>query len=242
MTSQSAGAEFYVWRHYYPAQRHADAPARGFHPERRDPGVEPARATPIGAFEVVAGVATPTLFLLTPCSTLESLASLDERLEADAITTPAPGAAYIERRRTDAATSARKFRCSPRSRNCPGCRCLPQPPRGARACSSSAPTRTRARRRSAPRCGCSARWGRSTLPPGRADPGVLLENSGGTAHAEHHLHARAREHGGTRKSWSTFSSDPETGESSPPPPGYSDADIVSNITTVLLRPAAYSQI
>ena len=46
---------------------------------------------------------------------------------------------------------------------------------------------------------------------------------------------------GREKSWSTFSSDPEWRKLAATP-GYSDADIVSNITTVLLRPAAYSQI
>ena len=46
---------------------------------------------------------------------------------------------------------------------------------------------------------------------------------------------------GREKSWSSFSSDPEW-QKLRATPGYSDADIVSNITTIFLRPAAYSQI
>jgi hypothetical protein len=43
------------------------------------------------------------------------------------------------------------------------------------------------------------------------------------------------------KSWRAFSTDPEWRKLAATP-GYSDPDLVSNITTVLLRPAAYSQI
>jgi hypothetical protein len=43
------------------------------------------------------------------------------------------------------------------------------------------------------------------------------------------------------KSWGAFVNDPEW-KKLRATPGYSDAEIVSNITTVLLRPAAYSQI
>ena len=46
---------------------------------------------------------------------------------------------------------------------------------------------------------------------------------------------------GREKSWSNFSADPEW-QKVRATPGYSDADIVSNITTVFLRPAGYSQI
>jgi len=43
------------------------------------------------------------------------------------------------------------------------------------------------------------------------------------------------------KSWSAFSSDPDWRKLSQTP-GFTDPEIVSNITTVFLRPAAYSQI
>jgi hypothetical protein len=46
---------------------------------------------------------------------------------------------------------------------------------------------------------------------------------------------------GREKSWDAFRTDAEWKKVSSTP-GYSDADIVSNITTVYLRPAAYSQI
>ena len=43
------------------------------------------------------------------------------------------------------------------------------------------------------------------------------------------------------KSWSAFASDPDW-RTLAQTPGYTDPDIVSNITTVFLRPAAYSQV
>ncbi len=46
---------------------------------------------------------------------------------------------------------------------------------------------------------------------------------------------------GREKSWDDFRNDPDWKKLSSTP-GYSDAEIVSNITTVFLRPAAYSQI
>ena len=46
---------------------------------------------------------------------------------------------------------------------------------------------------------------------------------------------------GREKSWDAFRTDPEWKKVSSTP-GFSDADIVTNITTVYLRPAAYSQI
>jgi hypothetical protein len=46
---------------------------------------------------------------------------------------------------------------------------------------------------------------------------------------------------GREKSWDGFRNDPAWKKLASTP-GYSDAEIVSNITTVNLRPAAYSQI
>ena len=46
---------------------------------------------------------------------------------------------------------------------------------------------------------------------------------------------------GREKSWDAFRNDPEWKKLSATP-GYSDAEIVSNITTVYLRPSSYSQI
>ena len=46
---------------------------------------------------------------------------------------------------------------------------------------------------------------------------------------------------GREKSWDAFRTDPEWKKVASTP-GFADADIVSNITTIYLRPAAYSQI
>ena len=46
---------------------------------------------------------------------------------------------------------------------------------------------------------------------------------------------------GREKSWDDFRTDPEWRKLSQTP-GFTDPEIVTNITTVFLRPAAYSQI
>jgi hypothetical protein len=46
---------------------------------------------------------------------------------------------------------------------------------------------------------------------------------------------------GREKSWAAFGGDPEW-KKLRSTPGYADAEIVSNITTIFLRPASYSQI
>src|SRR5688500_1981755 len=89
--------EFYVWRQYVLRNGTQLRRLADFLQNAAIPALNRLGHRPIGAFEVVAGVPSPTVFLLTPCSTLDSLATLDATLEADPEYTSA-GAAYIAAR------------------------------------------------------------------------------------------------------------------------------------------------
>src|SRR5215216_1268173 len=81
--SSSALPEFYVWRQYVLRNGNQMRRLADFIQNAAIPALNRLGHTPIGAFEVVAGVPTPTLFTLTPVARLDKLASLDSGLEAD---------------------------------------------------------------------------------------------------------------------------------------------------------------
>ena len=99
--SAQPSPEFYVWRQYVLRNGPQLRRVADFLQNAAIPALNRLGHKPIGAFEVVAGVPAPTVFLITPCSTLERLAALDAGLEADAEYTRA-GAAYIDAPATDA--------------------------------------------------------------------------------------------------------------------------------------------
>jgi hypothetical protein len=197
--------------------------------------------TPIGAFEVVTGVATPTLFLLTPCATLESLASLDERLEADAdyaragtayIDAPATDAPYVRQEVSLLAAFAKMPRLQvPAATAARGPRLFEL-----RTYENPSEKAQRAKMRMFGEMGEIEIFRRVGLTPVFFSRTIVGPHMPNITYMLVHENTAGRE-----KSWSTFSSDPEWRKLAATP-GYSDADIVSNITTVLLRPAAYSQI
>jgi len=96
-----ASPEFYVWRQY--VLRNGTQPRRlaDFLQTAAIPALNRLGHKPIGAFEAVFGMPAPTVFLLTPCSSLDSLAALDAGLDADT-EYAAAGAAYIDAPATDA--------------------------------------------------------------------------------------------------------------------------------------------
>src|SRR4026209_2236916 len=99
--STQRSPEFYVWRQYVLRNGTQLRRLGEFLQSAAIPALNRLGHSPVGAFEVVAGVPAPTVFLLTPCSTLESLAGLDAGREADAEYARA-GAAYIDAPATDA--------------------------------------------------------------------------------------------------------------------------------------------
>src|SRR6266545_4561047 len=97
---QTPSPEFYVWRQYVLRNGTEMRRVADFLQNAAIPALNRLGHKPIGVFEVVAGVPTPTLFTLTPVPSLDRLATLDSSLEADEQFMKT-GAAYIDAPATD---------------------------------------------------------------------------------------------------------------------------------------------
>jgi hypothetical protein len=196
---------------------------------------------PIGAFEVVAGVPGPALFLLTPIASLDALAALEAGLDRDDQFLRA-GAAYLDAPATDPAYIRQEvsllsaFSKMPRI-EVPAATAAKGPRLfELRTYESTSEKAHRAKVRMFAELGEIDIFKRVGLTPvffGRTLAGPRMPN---LVYMLVHDNMAGRE-----KSWDAFRNDPEWKKLSATP-GYSDAEIVSNITTVYLRPTAYSQI
>jgi hypothetical protein len=236
-----ASPEFYVWRQY--VLRNGTQPRRlaDFLQKAAIPALNRLGHKPIGAFEAVFGMPAPTVFLLTPCSSLDSLAALDAGLDADTEYT-ATGAAYIDAPATDAPYVRQEisllaaFPKTPRV-EIPAATAAKGPRLfELRTYENPSEKAQRAKIRMFSDMGEIEIFRRCGLTPvffTRTIVGPAMPN---ITYMLVHENMAGRE-----KSWNNFRNDPEWKKVSATP-GYSDAEIVSNITTVFLRPAAYSQI
>ena len=100
VSASAPAPEFYVWRQYVLRNGAQMRRLADFVQNAAIPALNRLGHKPIGAFEVVAGIATPTLFTLTPLASLDRLATLDSSLEADEQFMKA-GAAFIDAPATD---------------------------------------------------------------------------------------------------------------------------------------------
>ncbi len=239
--ASQASPEFYLWQQFM--LRNGNAPRRvaDFLQNAAIPALNRLGHQPVGAFEVLAGVASPTLFLLTPGPSLESLAAIDAGLAADRDYNTA-GAAYLDAPATDPPYIRQEvsllaaFPSMPRLQ-IPAATAAKGPRLfELRTYENPSEKAQRAKMRMFGEMGEIEIFRRCGLTPvffSRAMAGPRIPN---ITYMLVHENTAGRE-----KSWDNFRNDPEWKKLSSTP-GYSDAEIVSNITTVLLRPAAYSQI
>jgi hypothetical protein len=233
--------EFYVWRQY--ALRNGPQPrALGdFLQNAAIPALNRLGHKPIGAFEVVAGVPSPAVFLLTPCPSLDSLAALDAGLDADAeygrsgaryIDAPATDAPYIRQEVSLLAAFPKVPRIEvPAATAARGPRLFEL-----RTYENPSEKAQRAKIRMFSDMGEIEIFRRSGLTPVFFSRAIVGPHMPNITYMLVHENTAGRE-----KSWDNFRNDAEWKKLAATP-GYTDAEIVSNITTVLLRPAAYSQI
>ena len=197
--------------------------------------------SPIGVFEVTFGLPTPTVFMLTPSSSLESVASIETGLERDESFLKA-AAGYFNAPATDPVYVRQEVSLLTAFSNVPKIEVpaatATKGPRlfELRTYESHNERAHRAKVRMFAEmgevdifraCGLTPVFFARTLAGSRMPSLIYLlvhENMAGR-----------------EKSWDTFRNNAEWKKLSSTP-GYSDAEIVSNITTVFLRPAAYSQI
>lgn len=233
--------ELYVWRQFVlrngtQARRVAD-----FLQNAAIPALNRLGHTPIGVFEVVAGVPTPTVFMLTPFGMAESLATVEARLERDEAFLRA-GAAYFDAPATDPAYVRQEVSLLTALPKMPHVE-VPQAtaakgPRlfELRTYESHSEKAHRAKVRMFTEMGELEIFRRAGLMPVFFSRTVVGPRMPSLVYMLVHENFAARD-----KSWDNFRNDAEWKKLSAAA-GYTDAEIVSNITTVLLRPAAYSQI
>ena len=233
--------EFYVWRQY--VLKNGVQPRRlaDFLQTAAIPALNRLGHKPVGAFEVVAGVQTPAVFLLTPCSTLDSLASLDAELDADGeymragapfLDTPATDSPYARQEVSLLAAFAKVPRLEvPAATATKGPRLFEL-----RTYENPSEKAQRAKIRMFAEMGEIEIFRRVGLTP------VFFSRTLVGPHMPSITYMLVHENmAGREKSWDAFRNDPEWKKLAATP-SYSDAEIVSNITTVFLRPAGYSQI
>jgi hypothetical protein len=243
MADQASAAvpEFYVWRQYVMRNGTQMRRVADFLQNAAIPALNRLGQRPIGAFEVVAGVATPTLFTLTPVASLDRLAGLDSALEADDqfmkaaapyMDAPATDMPYVRQEVSLLAAFPKMPRLEvPAATAAKGPRLFEL-----RTYENPTEKAQRAKMRMFSELGEIDIFKRVGLTPVFFSRTLVGPHMPSIVYMLVHENMAARE-----KSWGNFGADPEW-QKLRATPGYSDAEIVSNITTVFLRPAAYSQI
>ena len=237
----SAAPEFYVWRQYI--VRTGTQPRRlaEFLQTAVIPALNRLGHSPVGVFEVVAGVPAPSIFVLTPSPTLERMGAVEAGLQKDEQFMRAADA-YINAPATDPAYVRQEISLLSAFPNVPRIEVpaatAAKGPRlfELRTYESHSERAHRMKMSMFTDMGEVAIFRRCGLTPvffARTVFGARLPN---LTYMLVHDNMAGRE-----KSWDAFRNDPEWKKLAATP-GYSDAEIVSNITTVFLRPAAYSQI
>jgi len=237
----AGGPLLYEWRQY---SMRTGTQARRLDEYLRDaliPALTRLGHTPVGVFQVTFGLPTPTVFVLTPFASADALAAREAKLGADEAYVKA-AAAYLEAPATDPVYVRQEVSILT---------AFPKFPRIAvpAATANRGPRIFELRTYESPseqahlkkvkmfeeigeieiftRVGLTPVFFSRTLAGPRM-PSLMYMLT--------HENLAARD-----KNWSGFGGDPEWRKLAQTP-GYSDPEIVSNITDILLRPAAYSQI
>jgi hypothetical protein len=244
---QSAGANaatpalIYEWREY--SLRTGTQPRRlaDYLQNALIPALNRLGHSPIGVFEVTFGLPTPTVFVLTPFASPEAMVAKELLLDKDEAFGRA-AAAYHDAAATDAVYVRQQVSILG---------AFPQMPRiqvpaatatkgprlfELRTYESHNERAHRAKVKMFAEMGEIDIFRRAGLTPvffARTLAGGRMPN---LAYMLVHENMAARE-----KSWDNFRNDPEWRKLSATP-GFTDPEIVTNITTVFLRPASYSQI
>jgi hypothetical protein len=239
--SGQSAPEFYVWRQY--VLRNGPQPRRlaEFLQKAAIPALNRAGHQPIGAFEVFAGVPGPTLFVLAPAASLDAFGALERTLLADEalqrdgksfFELPAADPPYV---RLESQLWA-AFPQFPRIDLPPGT--TTKAPRlfELRIYESPSERAHRLKVQMFAEMGEIDIFRRVGLRPVFFARTLVGPRTPSLVYMLVHDNMAARE-----KSWDAFRNDPAWKKLASTP-GYADAEIVSNITTVFLRPSAYSQI
>ncbi len=236
-----ADPEFYLWRQYI--LRAGTQPRRlaDYLQGALVPALNRLGHKPIGVFEPVVGVPSPTTFTLIPIASLDALAALEAALQKDEAFVRA-AAPYLDAVATDPVYVRQETSILAAFPNVPRVEVpaatASKGPRlfELRTYESHNERAHRLKVQMFAEMGEVDIFRRVGLTPvffGSTIAGPRMPN---LTYMLVHDNTAARE-----KSWAAFGGDPEW-KKLRSTPGYADAEIVSNITTVLLRPAGSSQI
>jgi NIPSNAP len=233
--------DLFVWRQY--TLRTGTEPRRlgDFLQNASIPALNRLGHKPVGVFEVVTGLPTPTVFVLTPFSSMDGVVALEGALDKDEVFAAAAGP-YVDASPTDPAyvrqevSLLRAFPKVPRV-EVPAATATKGPRLfELRTYESHSERAHRAKVRMFAEMGEIEIFRRAGLTPVFFSRTLAGPRMPSLVYMLVHENMAARD-----KSWDAFRNDPDWKKLSATP-GYTDPEIVSNITTILLRPAAYSQI
>jgi hypothetical protein len=205
------------------------------------PALNRAGVSPVGVFEVTFGLPTPTVFLLAPFSTAAALFSIEATLDRDEQSATA-GSAYLNATAADPAFVRQDVSILAAVAQAPRIQVpaatAAKGPRlfELRTYESPSERAHRAKVRMFTEMGELEIFRKAGLTPVFFSRTVAGPRMPSLVYMLVHENMAARE-----KSWDNFRNDPDWKKLAATP-GYTDAEIVSNITTVFLRPSAYSQI
>ena len=237
----AATPEFYLWRQYI--LRAGTGPRRlaDYLEKALIPALNRLGHKPVGVFEPIVGVPSPTVFTLLPVSSLESIGTIDAGLQKDEAFVRA-GAAYFDAVATDPVYVRQETSVLAAFPNVPRVEVpaatATKGPRvfELRTYESHNERAHRLKVRMFAEMGEVDIFRRVGLTP------VFFASTIAGPRMPNLTYMLVHDSLATRqKSWEAFGGDAEW-KKLRSTPGYADAEIVSNITTVLLRPSGYSQI
>jgi hypothetical protein len=239
--SAAASPDVYVWRQY--VLRTGTGPRRvaDFLQNAALPALNRLGHKPVGVFEAVAGVTSPAIFTLTPFASIDDVASLEARLDGDETFTRA-AAAYFDAPAADPAFVRQEVSLLTAFPSFPHivvpAATAAKGPRlfELRTYESPGERAHRAKVKMFAEMGEIEIFRRVGLTPVFFSRTLAGPRMPSLVYMLVHENLAARE-----KNWSAFGGDPEWRKLAQTP-GFTDPEIVSNITTVFLRPAPYSQV
>jgi hypothetical protein len=241
---QNAGtrnSELYVWRQYVLRTGTQLGRLADYLQNAAIPALNRLGHSPIGVFEVMFGLPTPTVFMLTPSASLDALASIETRLERDEAFMKA-AAPYFNAPATDPVYVRQEVSLLTAFPNVPKIEVpaatATKGPRlfELRTYESHNERAHRAKVRMFAEMGEVDIFRACGLTP------VFFARTLSGSRMPSLMYMLVHENmAGREKSWDNFRNNGEWKKLSSTP-GYTDPEIVSNITTLFLRPAMYSQI
>jgi hypothetical protein len=240
---QSSGEtpEFYAWQHYILRSGTQQQRMTDFLQNAAIPALNRLGHQPIGAFEAVFGAISPSVFLLVPMRSLDAFASMENSLQKDSAFMKA-AATYIDAPPSDPVYERRETALLAAFAKMPRIQVPAQTaekrPRlfELRTYESHSEKAHLAKVRMFEELGEMEIFRRVGLKAVFFSHTIAGPRMPSLTYMLVYDNLADRE-----KTWAAFSADPEWKKLSSLA-GYTNADIVSNITSIYLRPAGYSQI